>query len=211
MSRLFTFLGFVLFIQVPIFAQFDGIVGSEGCKAIEYKDSRFIDWAKTCVVTRGKVDIAKPEKGLVSFGKEENAIGAVNSTDVYDCISLGDAGEAILTFNHPIVDGEGFDFAVFENSFNDTFLELATVEVSSDGVHYFGFPTTSNTPTDKQVSGFGSIDATKLNNIAGKYKGGWGTPFDLSEIADKENLDKNNITHVKIRDVVGTINPQYAR
>ena len=210
MSRLFTFLGFVLFIQVPIFAQFDGIVGSEGCKAIEYKDSRFIDWAKTCVVTRGKVDIAKPEKGLVSFGKEENAIGAVSSTDVYDCISLGDAGEAILTFNHPIVDGEGFDFAVFENSFNDTFLELATVEVSSDGVHYFGFPTTSNTPTDKQVGGFGSVDATKLNNIAGKYRGGWGTPFDLSEIADNENLDKNNITHVKIRDVVGTINPQYA-
>ena len=78
MSRLFTFLGFVLFIQVPIFAQFDGIVGTEGCKAIEYKDSRFIDWAKTCVVTRGKVDIAKPDKGLVSFGKEENAIGAVN-------------------------------------------------------------------------------------------------------------------------------------
>ena len=104
MSRLFTFLGFVLFIQVPIFAQFDGIVGTEGCKAIEYKDSRFIDWAKTCVVTRGKVDIAKPEKGLVSFGKEENAIGAVNSTDVYDCVSLGDAGEAILTFNHPIVE-----------------------------------------------------------------------------------------------------------
>ena len=28
MSRLFTFLGFVLFIQVPIFAQFDGIVGT---------------------------------------------------------------------------------------------------------------------------------------------------------------------------------------
>lgn len=210
MSRLFTFLGFVLFIQVPIFAQFDGIVGTEGCKAIEYKDSRFIDWAKTCVVTRGKVDIAKPDKGLVSFGKEENAIGAVNSTDVYDCVSLGDAGEAILTFNHPIVDGDGFDFAVFENSFNDTFLELATVEVSSDGVHYFGFPTTSNTPTDKQVGGFGSVDATKLNNIAGKYRGGWGTPFDLSEIADNENLDKNNITHVKIRDVVGTINPQYA-
>lgn len=190
--------------------QFDGIVGTPGCKAIQFTDSRFRDWAKTCTVTRGFFDIAKPDDGRVSFGTEANAIGAVTGSDPMDCISLGDAGEAILTFNYPIVDGEGFDFAVFENSFSDTFLELATVEVSSDGVNYFGFVTTSLTPTDVQVGGFGSIDATKINNIAGKYKGGWGTPFDIAEIPDTSLLDKRNITHVKIRDVVGTINPTYA-
>jgi len=41
--------------------QFDGIVGTPGCKAIQFTDSRFRDWAKTCTVTRGFFDIAKPK------------------------------------------------------------------------------------------------------------------------------------------------------
>jgi hypothetical protein len=52
--------------------------------------------------------------------------------------------------------------------------------------------------------------ATYLNNLAGKYAGQYGTPFDLSEIADNDLLDKNHITHVKVIDVVGSINPDYA-
>lgn len=185
--------------------QFDGIVGTPGCKAIQFTDSRFRDWAKTCTVTRGLNNIAKPSDGYARFGKESNAVGAVTGTNTADCISLGDAGVAIVTFNYPIVDGEGFDFAVFENSFNDTFLELATVEVSSDGVNYFGFVTTSLTPTDKQVGPNGPVNATKINNLAGKYRIAWGTPFDIAEIPDTPLLNKNNITHVKIRDVIGTI------
>ena len=124
-------------------------------------------------------------------------------------VSLGDRGEAVATFNFPVMDGPGFDFAVFENG-NTGYLELGIVKVSSDGIHYFGFPTYSQTPTSSQIGTFGTPQAAYLNNLAGKYDGTYGTPFDISEIPNTPLLDKNNITHIKIIDVVGSIDPQYA-
>ena len=125
---------------------------------------------------------------------------------------MGDAGEAILTFHTPISNGSGYDFAVFENSFSETFLELAFVEVSSDGVNYFRFPSLIVKPKHKpKLADLEILDATYLNNLAGKYKALFGTPFDLNDIDDDPLLDKNSITHVKIIDVVGSIDPNYAR
>ena len=49
-----------------------------------------------------------------------------------------------------------------------------------------------------------------INNLAGKYRVGYGTPFDLDELHDSTGLDLNHITHVRLVDVVGTIDPQYA-
>ncbi len=195
---------------IALHAQFDGIVGSEGCKAIHCDDVRIIEWALNCEVTRGYLNIAKPGNGYASYGTETNATGKVNDLITTEAISLGDGGTAILTFQSPIVNGAGYDFVVFENSLDDIFLELAFVEVSSDGTHYFRFPATSNTPIDVQIGSFGSVDATLINNLAGKYRVGWGTPFDLKELPEDENLDKNNIRYVKIIDVIGTIDPQYA-
>ena len=195
-------------VSNPNLNRFCGIVGTEGCTAVHYQDSRIKNWATTCTVERGYMDIATAESP-VSFGTETNAIGAASETTT-NAISLGDGGYAILTFEKPIANGEGFDFAVYENSFNDYFLELAFVEVSSDGVNFVRFPATSLTPTDRQIAGDGTIDATNINNLAGKYRVGWGTPFDLEELRDSANIDINNITHVKIIDVVGTINPEYA-
>lgn len=195
-------------VSNPNLNRFCGIVGTEGCTAIHYQDSKIKNWATTCTVERGYMDIATAESP-VSFGTETNAIGAASETTT-NAISLGDGGYAILTFEKPIANGEGFDFAVYENSFNDYFLELAFVEVSSDGVNFVRFPATSLTPTNQQVRGDGTIDATNINNLAGKYRVGWGTPFDLDELRDSANIDINNITHVKIIDVVGTINPEYA-
>ena len=195
-------------VSNPNLNRFCGIVGTEGCTAIHYDDNRIKNWATTCTVERGYMDIATAES-VVTFGTETNAIGAASETTT-DAISLGDGGYAILTFEHPITNGEGFDFAVYENSFNDYFLELAFVEVSSDGLNFVRFPATSLTPTDRQIAGDGTIDATNINNLAGKYRVGWGTPFDLEELRDSNNIDINNITHVKIVDVVGTINPEYA-
>lgn len=198
-------------LPISLHAQFDGIVGTEGCKAIHCDDSRIIDWATSCQVIRGLQNIANPQGSYASYGTENDAIGKVEDGNTMDVVSLGDSGIAILTFQTPIVNGDGYDFIVFENSFSDDALELAFVEVSSDGVHYFRFPATSNTPVDKQISTFGTIDdVTKINNLAGKYRVGWGTPFDLEELEDNENLNKDNIQYVKIIDVVGTIDPQYA-
>lgn len=41
--------------------------------------------------------------------------------------------------------------------------------------------------------------------MAGKYKGGYGTPFDLEELQDSLALDLSNVRWVKIIDVVGSI------
>ena len=100
---------------------------------------------------------------------------------------------------------------MFENAFNDTFLELAFVEVSSNGIDFYRFRATSNTQTSVQIGTFDNIgNATQLNNLAGKYRGRYGTPFDLEELKDKPNLNVNAVTHVKIIDVVGSINSLYA-
>ncbi|MDN3665707.1 DUF5074 domain-containing protein [Algibacter miyuki] len=187
------------------------VAGQPGSTAIPAASELFVAWANGAEVTRGHVDIANPEteyqgNAYASFGTPESALGTPNNSPV----SLGDAGEAIVTFALPITNGEGYDFAVFENGFSNTFLELAFVEVSSDGINYFRFPSHSKTQTTTQIGGFGSVDATKLNNLAGKYRANFGTPFDISDIADNELLDKTSITHVKLVDVVGTINPLYA-
>jgi hypothetical protein len=116
-----------------------------------------------------------------------------------------------LTFANPIRNVTGWDFAVFENAFSDTYLELAFVEVSSDGINFYRFPATSNTQDTSQIDGFGSVDASKINNLAGKYRALYGTPFDLDELAGQSGLNVNNITHVKIIDVVGCIQNVYAR
>ena len=187
---------------------FDGIVTSAGCQAIKFDNEAILGWATTCVVTRGYQNIEQAG-ALASYGTDNDAVGPADSATTDAMVSLGDGGYAVLTFGMPISNGEGYDFAVFENALNHTFLELAFVEVSSDGEHFYRFPSVSNTQTDQQIGNGGAVDATKLHNLAGKYKAGWGTPFDLEELAGYSNLDINNVTHVRIVDVVGSINPLY--
>lgn len=187
---------------------FDGIVGSEGCQAIKYDDAAILGWATSCVVTRGYQNIEQAG-ALASYGTDNDAVGPATDATTDAMVSLGDGGYAVLTFGIPITNGEGYDFAVFENALNHTFLELAFVEVSSDGEHFYRFPSVSNTQTEQQISNGGAVDATKINNLAGKYITGWGTPFDLEELDGYSNLDINNVTHVRIVDVVGSINPLY--
>jgi hypothetical protein len=198
----------LLFSSIKMFAQFPGPVGTAGSTAMHKDSSAFVAWATGCTVVRGYQDISNPSLGLASVGDSTMALGIAGSNGV---VSLGDGGYAILTFQHPIKNGIGFDFAVFENAFNDYFLELAFVEVSSDGINYFRFPPTSNTQTTTQIGPFDNIgDATKINNLAGKYRANYGTPFDLQELDGIAGLDINHITHIKIIDVVGSINPLYA-
>ncbi len=205
----YLFLFFLLYSYLA-YAQYDGVVGTEGCKAIHCKDKRIVSWADNCKIIRAYQDIAKPENGFVNYGNEQNALGAVSDSDATDVVSLGDGGIAVLSFHTPIVNGDGPDFLVFENAINDVFLELAFVEVSSDSIHFIRFPASSHTPTNQQIGSFGNIDARHINNLAGKYRMAWGTPFDLNELIDSEYLDINNIKYVKIIDVVGSIDTAYA-
>ncbi len=182
-------------------------VGAIGTTAIHRDSSVFVAWASGAQVTRGYQDISDPSLGYASIGDSTSALGLADGDGV---VSLGDGGSAILNFAHPIINGDGWDFAVFENSFSDNFLELAFVEVSSDGINYYRFPATSYTQDDVQLDLGGLIDAKQINNLAGKYRALYGTPFDLEELAAEPNLDVNHITHIRLIDVVGSINPAYA-
>jgi len=199
---------FFLLLPCLACAQFAPPAGYSGTTAIHKDSANFVDWAAGCQLQRGPMDISNPSGGLATAGDSNSALGQAGDGQI---VSLGDGGTATLTFNQPIANGTGPDFAIFENSFSATFLELAFVEVSSDGVHFVRFPAISNTDTNTQVGSFGSIDARQLYNLAGKYQANYGTPFDLQELADSTQVDINNITAIRIVDVVGCIQPAYAR
>ena len=202
-----------LFIIIIVFysvnflrAQFPPAAGMQGSTALHKDSVQWSGWANSCIVQRGFLNIANPSLGTVSSGTEQDACGIAGDGGL---LSLGDGGIAVLQFSAPITNGNGPDFAVFENAFNNTFLELAFVEVSSDGQNFVRFPSFSNNDTSVQIGPFGASDASKIHNLAGKYRAGYGTPFDLEELKDSINIDINNISYVKIIDVVGSILPDY--
>lgn len=198
--------------------------GEPGSTAIAMDDPAFVGWATgfSSLVYGSDVDESwqTPSRALGP------AAGSVN-----DVVSLGRGGQITLTFLHPIRDGTGPDFAVFENGFGATFLELAWVEVSTDGVHFVRFPNYSATAFP--VVGYGSIDPEKLHGYASKYELGYGTPFDLEHLAEAyadvlagtdpfsdayrqqlldnfPELDLSAINHVRLIDIVGDGNAQSA-
>lgn len=201
-------------VPVTLWAQFAPAQDKPGTTAMHADSSAFVAWATGCTVERGPMRIDKPESGLASYGADSLALGVPGGT--FDVVSLGDGGTATLTFESPICNGTGPDFAVFENGFAnaqnpDTWaLELGFVEVSSDGVNFFRFPAVTNVQTENQLENGGSIDPAQLHNFASKYGAFYGTPFDLDEVEDNALLDKNHVTHVRIVDVVGCIQPEYA-
>ena len=201
-------------VPTMLWAQFAPEAGFAGTTAMHADSSAFVAWATGCTVERGLQRIDKPESGVASFGEEALAIGVPGGT--MDVISLGDGGSATMTFASPIYNGPGPDFAVFENGLvnaQDTticFLEIAFVEVSSDGENFFRFPAVTKVQDTAQLNGFACMHASLIHNFAGKYQAMYGTPFDLNEVEDNALLDKNKVTHVRVIDVVGTIDPDYA-
>ena len=193
------------------FAQYPPPAGQPGSTAIFRDSSIVINWAKSCSVQLGYINITDTSvyyagSNKANYGIPEDAIGRADD----HVVSLGDGGIATLTFDPPVKNGDGFDFAVFENGLNDVFLELAFVEVSSDGNRFVRFPSVSLTQDSTQIYTFGTLDATKIDNLAGKYRVLFGTPFDLEKIKDSSGIDLQNIHMVRIIDVVGCINPLFA-
>lgn len=173
---------------------------------IHCDSSLIIGWASAVHISRGYMQIDNKQLGTASAGDPVNALGKADNIT----LSLGDSGIAILSFDLPIVNSAGPDIAVFENSFDGSFLELAFVEVSTDSLHWVRFPSVSNTPYDQQIGTFETINPTDLHNLAGKYKALTGTPFDLEELKDSIMIDINEINFVRIIDIIGSVNPDYA-
>ncbi len=180
----------------PLAAQtvFPGPAGTTGSTAIAKDSAAFVNWANghSSYLPGADVDATwrTPAK---AYGK---ATGIAS-----DIVCLGNGGSLTMYFPLPIADGAGADFALFENAFSDTFLELAFVEVSSNGVHFFRFPTTSLTPS--AVGPFGAVEAEEIDGFAGKYRAGFGTPFDLAVLPAHALLDRQNIRYVRIIDIIG--------
>jgi hypothetical protein len=199
-----------LIADTTLAGPFAPAAGQVGTTALAKTDPSIAAWATSVEqLTRGKQDISNAASALANVGAVADVLG--NNAGV---LSLGDAGSITLGFAQPIANAAGYDFAVFENGFASgslAYLELAFVEVSSNGTDFFRFNATSLTPTATQIGSFGLIDATNLNNLAGKYVGNFGTPFDLAELAGTSPLlDVNNVQFVRLIDVVGTTNPLYA-
>ena len=200
---------FALTVGITTNAQFAPQADQPGTTAIHKDSSIFVGWAVAVYdFQRGPQDISAGATPLVDFGDSTAALGVAEGTST-DVVSLGDGGHITLRFTNPIGNGTGPDFAVFENSFSHTFIELAHVEVSTDGNTFVRIPSQSMTQTTTQVGGFGSVNCEEIHNLAGKYIGGYGTPFDLEDIADSTGIDVDSIAYVRIIDVVGSIDPAY--
>lgn len=189
-------------LSLELNAQFAPAAGKPGSTAIFKDDTSIVQWATSCKILRGRAQINQPDSGYATVGTENAALGKAGTNGV---VSLGDGGIATLTFASPITNKPGPDFAVFENAFLDTFLELAFVEVSSDGQTFVRFPSTSLTDTSKQVEAFGALKPEQLDGFAGKYRALYGVPFDLEQLKDSLGIDIQAITHVRIIDVIGTM------
>jgi hypothetical protein len=194
------------------FAQYPPPPGHTGTTAIYRDSSVYYAWATHCSVIRGYIDIA--DTNLTYDSTNRASYGDPSLITGYpegQALSLGNAGSAILTFDTVISDHDGWDFAVFGNGFEDNYLKMAFVEVSSDGVHFVRFPSVSLTQTQVQISNFDTIDTRKIYNLAGKYPVFYGTPFDLYELKDSAGIDIHHITAIRVVDVVGCIQDPYAR
>lgn len=200
--------GFLILILVhAAVAQYAPPAGQPGSKAVSADSSLISGWADSVKVERGLIHIADSTGGQAAHGSAASATG----TSDRQAVSLGDGGMATYVFDPPLSDSEGNDVAVFENSFSDEFLELAFVEISSDGEQFFRFLSVSLTPVDEQVGAFETLDAELIHNLAGKYRGGYGVPFDFAELEGQPGLNIAAITHIRIVDVVGSVNEDYAR
>ena len=173
--------------------------GKTGSTAVSMHDPAFIDWAS------GWVDYVPGENLASTWMNPQKALGPAEGTS-FDVVSLGSGGTITMTFDPPLSNGSGWDFAIFENSFSDTFLELAYVEVSSDGVHFVRFD--NDSLTAGPVGGFGATDPTNIDGFGGKYRQGFGTPFDLADLSTKDDVldglvKLNEIAYVRIVDIIG--------
>ena len=148
----------------------------------------------------------------------DNALGPATGNH-FDIVSLGNGGQITLYFANGITDGDGYDFAVFENAFvsagdGGIFAELAFIEVSSNGTDFVRFDCVSRTAT--QVGDYGTIDEKDVYGVAGMNRNNTygdgsadhGTPFDLSWLKHKKEVingtvNIDDIRYVRIIDIPG--------
>src|SRR5690606_15736106 len=196
----------LLFIN-NAFSQFAPQHPLVGNDAIHFSDTSIKSWITSATIKRGWQNILDTAIGKASVGDSNSVIGAYNN----QVVSLGDGGSIILFFENGIKNGPGADFAIFENGIINildsslAFLELAFVEVSSNRKDFVRFPCISNIQDTLQLTNGDYMDASAINNLAGKYRAGYGTPFDLDALKDNLQINLDSIYYIKLIDVIGSI------
>lgn len=183
--------------------------------AIASGDSRFVEWADVIDASRTMFG----PRGNTSINQSGgfNSLGDLDAAEIAGGVS---PGFLTVTFPTGIGNGAGADFAIFENGFNfgsngdgvpGLFAEFAYVDVSTNGSDFARFPSISLN-SGPLPGGFGSafsgFDVTNVYNLAGKHSAGFGTPFDLDDLAADPLvsgglLDLNNIQYVRLFDIPG--------
>ena len=180
-------------------AALPGAVGADEGEAVAFNDARLTAWATRIVAQQKGANLG------AAFAEAQNALGPADDSGA-QVVSLGEGGSLTLGFAEPLTDHPGPDFAVFENAFDDGFLELAFVEVSSDGVVFVRFDSLSL--GRERVASYATLDARALAGLAGKYRKGYGTPFDLARLQNKPDVrsgavDLGAIRYVRLVDIIG--------
>jgi hypothetical protein len=183
----------------------------------------YLDYSPSDPLDPDKYGQYTPGGGVYStFQTPDNALGEADSA----IVTLGDlyqeqidagasCGSITLTFDTTITNGDGYDFAVFENGFESNagglFAELGYVLVSTDGDYWALFPSVSL--TEDLAGAYGTIDPTDVYNLAGKHANNYGTSggtgFDLSDLLDNALVlaglvDLDEINYVQIVDIPGS-------
>jgi hypothetical protein len=178
--------------------------------AIGASDARFVEWANR--IDESRTAFAPRGSTSVNQAGGFNSLGDLNTAEITAGVK---PGYLTVTFPRGIRNGAGHDFAVFENGFvfpaePNILAELAYVEVSTDGLSFAQFPSISTNTAWAGTFGqaFGGFDATKIHNLAGKHAGGFGTPFELDDLADDPLVtgglvDLANIQFLRLVDIPG--------
>lgn len=162
--------------------------GQPGSTAVHRSDPRFTAWAS-------RVQSYQAGSGVLPQWQDPaRALGPATG-DPSHITGLGAGGTITLTFPGFIGNGPGPDFAVFENSFLDDYIEHAWVEVSRDGVSFVRFPNYSLTALP--VGSFGLLDPTGVQGLGCKYRQPYGEPYDLADVG------MDSVSHVRLVDVIG--------
>lgn len=180
-----------------VYPAYPGAAGTRGSPAVPLTAPAA--WATAVDSVRYGSDVSPQwQTPAAALGPAEGRSDAV--------CALGEGGEITLTFDPPLADGPGPDLAVFENAFDDSFLELAFVEVSSDGTNFLRFDSAFR--GEGAIGAFGLTDPTQLTGLAGKFRQAWGAPFDLAWLrfqpdARAGRVDLSAIRYVRVVDVLG--------
>ncbi len=203
---------------------------------VRWDDPRIVGWAAACL----EIVQPNPASGGYAHNDAGQVCAASNAVlgrpagfvgaQTQHVLSLGNGGSITLSFEYPLEDRPGPDFAVFENGFTSatdwtgtmregstntyTFAELAFVEVASRTTAWARFPATClNTSVlyaldNLDANRFACQDVTLLDGLAGKHVIEYGTPCDLDALTNDPAVvsgavDLRNVRYVRLVDVIG--------